>query len=394
MSSDHTQPVPEWWQQPKVPKKEEQEAQQDQESQDSQATRQYPTNRGYPAGPTFTPNPGPPSQQGYEPKQGYEPQQGYETQKGYPSQQEYQPQQGYQPPTTGYPSGQEFPSGQGYPSSQGYQPGSGFPAGQGYQQDQDYQGSQGYQGAGAGQRYPDNQGFPAAQGYQGPVARTRRRRRRWPWITLLVIVLVLVGGDRAANAYTEDQMASQIKSSLALSGKPSVSIAGFPFLTQLAARTFNTVNVNASNETAGPGGQLEIASLTATLHGMHIHGLNSATVDQFTASALVTFTALAHAGGIPQGITLAPGGPNQIKATVDILGFSSEATAKVTQVGNDKINVKITDFGGVPADVLGSLTDFNISIPKLPAGVKIQSISITQQGLRITASGKNTTLSQ
>ncbi len=226
------------------------------------------------------------------------------------------------------------------------------------------------------------------------MARPRRRRRRWPWITLLVIVLVLVGGDRAANAYTEDQMASQMQSSLALSGKPSVSIAGFPFLTQLAARTFNTVNVNASNETAGPGGQLQIASLTATLHGMHIHGLNSATVDQFTASALVTFKALAKAGGIPQGITLASDGANQIKATVDILGFSSDATAKVTQVGNNKINVKVTDFGGVPADVLGSLTDFNISIPKLPAGVKIQSISITQQGLRITATGTNTSLSQ
>jgi hypothetical protein len=372
MSSDHTQPVPEWWQQPKVPKKEEQEAQQDQDAQDSQATRQYPTNRGYPAGPTFTPNPGGESQQGYESQQGH------------------QSQPEYQPPTAGFPSGQESPSGQGYPSSQGYQPGSGFPSGQ------DYPGSQGqgHQGSAAGQRYPDNQGFPAAQGYQGPVARTRRRRRRWPWITLLVIVLVLVGGDRAANAYTEDQMASQMQSSLALSGKPSVSIAGFPFLTQLAARTFNTVNVNASNETAGPGGQLEIASLTATLHGMHIHGLNSATVDQFTASALVTFTALAKAGGIPQGIKLTSDGANQIKATVDILGFSSDATAKVTQVGNNKINVKVTDFGGVPADVLGSLTDFNISIPKLPAGVKIQSISITQQGLRITATGTNTSLSQ
>jgi hypothetical protein len=206
--------------------------------------------------------------------------------------------------------------------------------------------------------------------------------------------LVLVGGDRAAKAYAEDQMASQVQSSLALSGKPNVTIQGFPFLTQAAARTFNTVDVNASNETAGPGGQLEIASLTATLHGMHIHGTNSATVDQFTASALVTFTALAHAGGIPQGITLAPAGPNQLKATVDILGFSSDATAKVTQVGNDKINVKITDFGGVPADVLGSLTDFTFSIPKLPAGVKIQSISVTQQGLRVTATGQNTTLSQ
>jgi LmeA-like phospholipid-binding len=396
MSSDPTQPVPEWWQQPQAPKKEK-EPPEDQDPQDSQATRQYPTNRGYPAGPTFTPNQGGRSDPGGRSDQGYQP-----PASGFPS------DQGYQPPASGFPSGQEFPSGQGYPSDQrnpsgqGYQPGSGFPSGQGYPQDQAYPGNQGYQGTAPGQRYPDSQGFaagqgyqaPAAQGYQAPAARVRRRRRRWPWITLIVIVLVLVLGDRAANAYTEDQMASQMQSSLALSGKPHVTIQGFPFLTQVAARTFNTVDVNASNETAGPGGQLQIANLTATLHGMHIHGLKSATVDQFTASALVTFTALAHAGGVPQGIKLAPDGPNQIKATVDILGFSSEATAKVTQVGNNKINVKITNAGGVPADVLGNLADFNISIPKLPAGVTIKSISITQQGLKITATGTNTTLSQ
>ena len=334
MSSDPTQPVPEWWQQPQAPKKE--QAPQDRDPQDSQATRQYPTSQGSPARPTFTPS------QGNQPDQRSQPDQGY-------------------------------PSDQRYQSGQGYSSGPGFPSGPGYQQAQDY---------------------PGNQGYQGPPARVRRRRRRWPWITLLVIVLVLVGGDRAANAYAENQMASQVQSSLALSGKPNVTIQGFPFLTQVAARTFNTVDVNASNETAGAAGQLEIASLTATLHGMHIHGTNSATVDQFNASALVTFTALAHAGGIPQGITLAPAGPNELKATVDILGFSSDATAKVTQVGSNKINVKITDFGGVPADVLGSLTDFTFSIPKLPAGVKIQSISVTQQGLRVTATGQNTTLSQ
>ena len=381
MSSEPTQPVPQWWQQPQGPKKDEgpqrdEGSQRDeghQENQDSQATRQYPTRQGSPPGPTFTPSQG---------AQG--------SQSG----------QGYQPPTAGFPSGQEFPSGQGYPSdqsyppSQGYQSGSGFPSGQAYQPDQDYPGGQGYQGPPGAQTYPASQGFPAAQGYQGPPARARRRHRRWPWITVIVIVLVLVLGDRAANAYAEDRMASQIQSSLALSGKPDVTIQGFPFLTQLAASNFKTVDVNATNETAGPGGQLEIANLTATLHGMHIHGTNSATVDQFTASALVTFTALAHAGGIPQGIKLSADGPNQIKATVDILGFSSDATAKVTQVGSDKINVKITDFAGVPADVLGSLTDFNITIPKLPAGVTIQKISITQQGLQITAAGKNTTLSQ
>jgi len=154
----------------------------------------------------------------------------------------------------------------------------------------------------------------------------------------VLLLAILFGIDRAALVYAQHRIAIDARNSEHLSTTPTVHIRGFPFLTQLAARTFNTVNVNASNETAGPGGQLEIASLTATLHGMHIHGTNSATVDQFTASALVTFTALAHAGGIPQGITLASGGGNQIKATVDILGFSSEATAKVTQVGNDKIN--------------------------------------------------------
>ena len=357
MSSEPTQPVPQWWQQPQGPKKDEGSQRDEGYQEESQATRQYPR-QGSPAGPTFTPSQG------------------------------TQSDQGHQPPTAG------FPSDQRYPPSQDYQSGSGFPSGQGYQADQDYRGNQGYQGPSGAQTYPANQDSPAAQGYQGPPARTRRRRRRWPWITLIVIVLVLVIGDRAANAYTENRMASQIQSSLALSGKPDVTIQGIPFLTQLAARTFNTVDVNASNETAGPGGQLEIASLTATLHGMHIHGTNSATVDQFTASALVTFTALAHAGGIPQGITLSADGPNQIKATVDILGFSSDATVKVTQVGGDKINVKVTDFGGLPSDVLGNLVNFNISIPKLPAGVTIKNISITQQGLKITAAGTNTTLSQ
>ncbi|MGD0063367.1 MAG: DUF2993 domain-containing protein [Streptosporangiaceae bacterium] len=209
-----------------------------------------------------------------------------------------------------------------------------------------------------------------------------------------MIILILVVADRAANAYTENQFASQVQSSLDLSGKPQVAIQGFPFLTQLAARDFRTVDITASNETAGTGGQLEISSLTATLHGMHIHGLNSATVDQFNASALVTFTALAKAGGIPQGITLSADGSNQVKAAVSIGPLSETAVAQVTQSGANRITIKIIDAAGIPLSLLGSATDFTISIPKLPAGVSIQGISITQQGLRITVSGHNTTLSQ
>ena len=268
---------------------------------------------------------------------------------------------------------------QGYPANQGY-PGT--------------PGHQGYQGTQGTQKFEVNQGNPAAHGYQGPPGRVRRRRRKWPLITLIVIVLVLVVGDRVANAYTENQMASQFQSSLELSGKPHVTIQGFPFLTQLAARDLRTVDVTASNETAGPGGQLEIASLNATLHGLHINGLNSATIDQFNASALITFTALGKAGGIPQGITLSADGPNQVKANISIGPLSDTAVAQVTQSGAGQITVKIVDAGGIPTSLLGSLADFSFSIPKLPAGVSIQSVSVTQQGVLITADGHNTTLSQ
>ena len=89
------------------------------------------------------------------------------------------------------------------------------------------------------------QAQPQPQGPAGPdfVVGKRRRRRRGPLIvliTVIVILILLVVSDRVANAYAENQMASQIQSSLGLSGKPDVTIHGFPFWTQLIAHDFKT----------------------------------------------------------------------------------------------------------------------------------------------------------
>src|SRR5689334_2732917 len=97
MSSEPTQPVPQWWQQPQGPKKDE-GAQRDEgyrdAPEDSQATRQYPTRQGSPAGPTFTPS--------------------QETQ-GLRS------DRGGRPPGPAFPSGPAYPANQGFPAAQGYQ---------------------------------------------------------------------------------------------------------------------------------------------------------------------------------------------------------------------------------------------------------------------------------
>lgn len=238
-----------------------------------------------------------------------------------------------------------------------------------------------------------NQGYSADQGYQGPPRRTRRRRRKWPLVSLIVIILLLVAADRAACAVAENQIASQIQKQ-GFPAKPHVTIEGFPFLTQLAAKDFKTVVISASNVTEGP---LDIASLNATIHGMHINSsFSGATVDTINGSALITFTALANAGGIPPGITLSADGPNQVKASINVAILTATVVAQVTKTGPSSINVRVVQAGDVPTSVLGNLVNFTINIPKsdLPAGLTIQSVTVTQQGVRITIVGHNTTLSQ
>jgi DUF2993 family protein len=362
MSSDPNQPNPEWWKS--------QDPQGEQGYQDPQAP---PGNQGYQG-----------AQPGYQGNQGAQP--GYQgNQPGY---QGPQGNQGYQ----GAQGDQGYWGAQG---NQGAQAG-----GQGYQDSQrtqNYQmpqGNQGYQGPQGTQGFPGNQGYQAAQDYPGPPPRVRRRRRRrWPIITLVVIIVILVVGDRVGCAIAENQMASQIQQQ-GFPAKPHVDIEGIPFLTQLAQKDFKTVVISASNVTEGP---LDIASLNATIHGMHINSsFSGATVDSINGTALITFTALANVGGIPGGITLSAAGPNEVKATINAVIFSGTVVAQVTKTGPNTLNVRVVQASDVPTSVLGNLANFNVNVPKsaLPAGLTIQSVSVTAQGVLITITGHNTTLSE
>jgi DUF2993 family protein len=247
---------------------------------------------------------------------------------------------------------------------------------------------------------------PLPSGWQGrpsqaptqvyPTVGARRRRKRWPLITGIVVVVVLVllaVSDRVANAIAENSMASQIQQQ-GFPVKPNVTIEGFPFFTQLLAHDFSTVDINASNVPEGP---LTISSLKATLHGMHVNGsFNSATIDTIDGSALITFAELANAGGVGQGITLTPdpGHPDEINANVDLGIVNTTLTAKVTKVSATKFNVSLVSAGDVPANLLGNLTSFDVSVPKLPAGVTIDSVSVTAQGVVVKITGHHTTLSE
>lgn len=342
MSSDPTRPLPPEWNQ-------------------GAPNRQNPDGKPRP---TFTPNEQYSPQQ--PPSQQPPPQQPYQQQP--PPQQPYQ-QQGYEPPRQGYEAPQPQ---QGYESPQqryddplppAYQPPQ-------YQYDQQYIGT--------------------------PPGRIRRRRRRWPIVTGVIVIVLLalaVGADRLACYIAENQMASQIQQN-GLPVKPHVSINGFPFLTQLAAKDFKEVVISASNVTEG---SLTISSINATMHGMHlIDGFSGAKIDNLDGSALITYQALEHAGDFPSGITLGPGSTSgQIKAKVDVpvLGDMS-ATVQVTKTSSNKFNVRVVNAGGIESHFLGGLVNYTFTVPQLPAGMSIQDVTTNQQGVMITIAGHNTTLTQ
>ena len=244
----------------------------------------------------------------------------------------------------------------------------------------------------------DNFGQPGIgqAGYSdyGPRAPRRRRRRGRGWIALLITLVVLAVlffiGDQVAKSYAQNMIAGKLQSQANLSTKPSVTIEGFPFLNQVAAHDVRTVDISATDV---PAGKLVISSVKATATGVHLNaGFNGATIDHISGTALITFSSLMDATGA-QGVTITAdpsGGPNAANVTVG--PFTTTAT--VTQTGPNKITVKIDGLSGIAASLIGQLPNYTFTVPKLPAGLQIKGVSVTDQGIVIKVAAHDTTLSQ
>lgn len=222
--------------------------------------------------------------------------------------------------------------------------------------------------------------------------RTPRRRRRWPLVLLIVLVVLaalLVVADRVAVRFADNQFATQIQKQ-GFSSKPDVSIQGFPFLTQLAARDFQNVHITANGEKAG---LVTIDDINATIKDIKLNsGFNSGTVSSIDGTGLITFGSLAKAGSSAAGVAdlkIARLSNNKAKITANVAGiFSGSGVARVTE-SNNKIHVKLLSAGGLPSSLLGGLGSFTIPLPNLPMGMTLQSIMLTSQGAQVHITGHN-----
>jgi DUF2993 family protein len=232
---------------------------------------------------------------------------------------------------------------------------------------------------------------PTAQ-IQQPTLRLRRRRRPLLWLTVVIVIILIIAGigDQVAKVYAQNRIAQQIQQS-GLNARPSVTIEGWPFLTQVLAHDLKTVDISASNVTADSG-KLPF-SFTAKATGVHLNSsFSGATVDHINGQAIVPFSSVASLFPIP-GVTISADpadGPDAVKADAGIAGT---VTGTVKQTSPSKVSITLNSASGIAA-VFSQLSSkaITITIPQLPGGLVVRSVSVTSQGIVATASASNTTL--
>jgi hypothetical protein len=155
----------------------------------------------------------------------------------------------------------------------------------------------------------------------------------------------------------QDRLARQIRAR-GFCVQPQVRIAGFPFLTQVAARRLNKVVIRAAGKKLGP---VKLRHLDLTLHGIRGRG-GGRTACQLSGTALIGFAGLGQVTG---------------------------TAARVTRAGSGAVRIGLICAGGIPVALPGSLRDITVPLPALPPGMRIEGVSVTSQGVLVRLAGQN-----
>ena len=237
----------------------------------------------------------------------------------------------------------------------------------------------------------------------GTVTRSMRRpprggrRTRRSLLVVVIIIALLVVLDFASRAVAENIMAAQIQKQ-GLPKKPDVSIGGFPFLTQVATKNFEHVTISTTNLPEGP---VTITKVDVTANGIKLRSYSSGsgTITSLSGTALISFASLGNTlaqqvgplGSLLNGagLNLTAAGPDEVKASLNLLITSGSATWRVTRVSGTELHIGLVSSNGLPASLLGSIQSVNVQIPKLPLGLTIDSVSVTPNGVVGSVSGRD-----
>jgi hypothetical protein len=217
------------------------------------------------------------------------------------------------------------------------------------------------------------------------------RRPRFWIVSALVLVVLLVVADRGAKIVVENVVADRIQTAVSSPGKPSVSLGGFPFLTQLVGQKFDRVEVDIRD---GDAGKVRVARVHAVLTGVERAG-SGARAETIAGDGLISYSEASRAAA-PFSVSYGGNGLVKItgKANVGGQSHTASATGRPRISGNSLIfsaEQVSTDLPGGAAPVTGLVPDIKIALRQIPAGLSIK-LNPSEEGIGFSFTGRNVEL--
>ena len=232
--------------------------------------------------------------------------------------------------------------------------------------------------------------------------------RRLRGVLLLVMVLALLGGglylgDGYAERRAEDQAAVQLQDALGTTQPPAVDIEGWPFLTQVAARSLGRVHVVADDVSATGDVLLPIAHTDLMLTDVTTTDwFASMTVSHAEGTALIDYSALQTRAQAP--LSYVGNGRVEILSTATILGREVQARIsgsprldvedQTITLADPKIAVAGVDLPGFTAEALIRALLKPIPISGLPLDLRLTSLDSQDSGIHGGVVGDNILLTR
>lgn len=219
-------------------------------------------------------------------------------------------------------------------------------------------------------------------------------------IFLVFLIGLVIAADRIGLWVAQDQIAKNVATQYGLDHKPSVTIKGFPFLTQALSGKYGEIDVNVGDVT-----QLgvHLTNTMVTLKGVKaplsdaVHGDASKMVaDTATSVATVSYADVDKEA--PRGMKVSAKDKDlQVRGPVTVLGLRRTVTATVTVKPSGR-NVRVVpqtvNAGGttLPVALVQQAFSFTMPVKGLPLNTRISDVQVGADGLRVTTVGEHVNL--
>jgi hypothetical protein len=241
------------------------------------------------------------------------------------------------------------------------------------------------------------------------MARTRRRRAAGVGLLVFLLLGVLVAvalfaGDRYALGRTERAAAAQLQDQLGTPAAPSVTIAGWPFLTQVLRQDLKSVHVVADGSGAAPagagGGAVRVGHTDLVLTDVTSSDwFQTMTARHAEGTALVAYGNVGSLASVP--LTYAGAGRLQVAKSTSFFGTTVEAlvtgtprlnvTAQTITLADPTVKVGGVDLPDSTSGALLQALVRPIPVEGLPFGLTLSSVSAEDDGLHLGLQGDKLT---